>query len=182
VAAALWLGITTVMLCPCAFSRDARCQLALRLDQVLTPSRASGCAVLLSTAVGAALVVLVACLSNMQPDALSFIVIGLAPLNLVGPCHTAYRIGRRAPCYAGDVLWGWLGLVWTVLIWTWDPHGRVENLTMLADMLRLSGAVACLLASWGRKPESRGPVWGHKIGWILLELDVILCAWAAMKT
>ena len=110
-------------------------------------------------------------------DALEIVVFGLTPLNLMGPFHVARRLRQDRQTAAGEVLWAWLGLVWSVLLWTWHSHRSAEVLDLMAQFSRMSVIVAVLLAHYACRPIPSQSRWAHHAGWALMECDAVVWGW-----
>ena len=106
-------------------------------------------------------------------------VLVLIPINLAGPFYAARRVYRSHLLATGEILWAWLGVLWSMLLANWHPHNADGVLLLISDGARLTLVMAVLLALYGTRPSRPGPVWAHHLGWAILECDVIVWAWYA---
>jgi hypothetical protein len=114
-----------------------------------------------------------------QATAFEFVVFVLTPLKLFGPFQLVRRLRQRGRLTAGEFLWTWDGLVWSVLIWSWHPHSRTEVLSLMGQFARLSLIVAILLAQYGHRPAPSQPRRAHYAGWALMECSALVWGWYA---
>jgi hypothetical protein len=112
-------------------------------------------------------------------DLFKIVVLALTPLNFIGPFQLVWRQRRGLRLVTGEILWAWMGLVWSVLLWDFHPHNRTDMLILLAQYSRISLVVVLLLVRYGPRPQPCQLQWAHHIGWILTECDVIVCGWYA---
>ncbi len=117
-----------------------------------------------------------------RADPFFIVVLGITPLNLIGPLHAALRLRRVKRLVAGEVLWAWLGLVWSVLlVESWRPHATSTTglLRLMAQFCRMSLIVALLLILYGPRPAPKQSEWGQLLGWALMECNVMVWGWYA---
>lgn len=143
------------------------------------PESAIIVAVSLSVLAGLIAAVIIIVYSNMELDAFALCVITVIPLNLAGPPYTALRYWDGKGLLIGELLWAWLGLVWSLLLANWKSHNLVEQLCLAAELTRLTIAVTVVLTLYGRRPMPGSDVTAHRLGWVLLSFDVILLGWYA---
>src|SRR5262249_23757871 len=115
-------------------------------------------------------------------DAFDIVVCGLTPLNLIGPPYAVMRLRSGMRVVAGEALWAWLGLVWSVLLVGWHPHSSDEELRLLVQFCRTSLIMALLLALYGPRPVPPQSKWAHLIGWALMECNVVVWGWYAYRS
>jgi hypothetical protein len=115
----------------------------------------------------------------LELDLFEIIVLGLTPVNLSGPFYAAWRLRRGWRLASGEVLWAWVGLVWSVPHWDFHPYDGTGVLNLMAQYCRMSLVLVLLLAQYGPRPRPDQSVWAHRMGWILMECDVIVCGWYA---
>jgi hypothetical protein len=115
----------------------------------------------------------------LDRDAFEMTLLGLTPLNLFGPFYAAWRLRSGMRLVAGEVLWAWFGMVWSTLFLAGLPHSAAERIGLMAEFSRLSIVLALLLARYGPRPAPPRSPWGHRIGWALMEADVLVWGWYA---
>ena len=122
----------------------------------------------------------------MHPDwfLFSWFTACLTPINLVGPLLVIRQYWHDRRLVSGQILWGWMGLVWLVMLETpafRRMHGGwMLQMEMLVEFARLTAVLALLLAVYGKRPSPPDPVWPHRIGWAVAECDVIAWGWYAV--
>jgi hypothetical protein len=110
---------------------------------------------------------------------LEVVIFGVTPLNLMGPFLVARRLRQRRRPAAGELLWAWLGLVWSVLLSSWFPHGARDVLDLMGQFARMSLILCVLLAQYGHRPAPQESRWAHYTGWALMECNILIWGWYA---
>lgn len=137
--------------------------------------------------VGLALAVLFACAAIVAVflpfilGPLEAVFLGLTLTNAIGPVYLAWKIRHKRPPFAGEILWAWLGALWTMVWLTRNPHDFDRSVSLMAQATQLSLVVALLLIRFCKRPQSPDRRWPHYLGWALFECDAIVWGWYALR-
>jgi hypothetical protein len=161
---AIWTPLVLVTLTVCNFVK-----------------RTTGVVVLIGLAVAATSFLMLGPFDHrLLSDAFGPIIVGLTPLNLIGPFYAAWRRLRfGSSLAAGHVIWAWLGVAWLVIFWDWQARPSASIFEPMVDCSRLSVVLTVMLGLYGKRPEQTGAAWAHYAGWVLMECDAVVWGWYA---
>lgn len=95
--------------------------------------------------------------------------LALTPPNLAGPLRAIGQFSRRGELFAGEILWGWLGIVWMVLL-GYGTRSKLAGITILSILLAIGVAV------FGLHPRGRDGAWANHLGWASLACNMAVYA------